>query len=107
MFYEAHVKTPSGKKTVQQGWLTPIIRNGEYQGIICTIHDITEKKKTENFLKETLDVTTDGIWTWNFQSDTLFFSDRYYLMLGYEPQEFDATYENWVDLITLMIKKKQ
>ncbi len=99
VFYETHVKTPSGRNTVQQGWLTPIIKKGEYQGIICTIHDITEKKKAEKELKETLNATTDGIWTWNFKTNTLFFSDRYYQMLGYEPQEFEANYENWANLI--------
>ena len=80
---------------------TILLRDSEKEPLffITSIQDITEKKKVEEELKETLNATTDGIWTWNFKTDTLFFSDRYYQMLGYEPQEFEANYENWANLI--------
>ena len=68
--------------------------------------NITKQKRTEKELKLTLDATTDGIWTWNFKENKLFFSDRYYSMLGYEPQEFEATYENWVNLIHPLDREK-
>ena len=42
----------------------------------------------------------DGIWKWNFQTNELFFSPRYYAMLGYEPDEFPASFEAWRDLST-------
>ena len=61
--------------------------------------DVTNKMNLEEQLKETLRATTDGIWTWDFSTNTLFFSDRWYQMLGYQPQEFEATYENWLNLI--------
>ncbi|MCG7852015.1 MAG: PAS domain-containing protein, partial [Methanosarcinaceae archaeon] len=50
-------------------------------------------------LKETLDATTDGIWIWNFKLNEMRFSPKYYKMLGYEPDEFPACYENWEKLI--------
>ncbi len=56
-------------------------------------------RESERELRLTLDATTEGIWKWNFQTDELVFSPRYYRMLGYEPYEFAATYENWLDLI--------
>ncbi len=61
----------------------------------------TEKKikESEHELKLTLGATTDGIWKWNFKTNELFFSDRYYTMLGYEPGEFPASYESWNSLI--------
>jgi PAS domain S-box-containing protein len=60
-----------------------------------------EKKLRERDreLQLTLDATTEGIWKWDFGTDTLFFSPKYYTMLGYEPDEFPATYENWLGLI--------
>ncbi|MGE0086420.1 MAG: PAS domain S-box protein [Desulfococcaceae bacterium] len=68
--------------------------------------DITGRKRAEEALRAsqkelqiTLDATTDGIWEWNFQSNELFFNPRYYIMLGYEPFEFSATFENWKDLV--------
>ena len=74
--------------------------------VAISFSDITELKKTEDALrrserelKQTLDATTDGVWTWNFETNVLSFSSKYYTMLGYEPDEFPATYENWLDLI--------
>lgn len=79
---------------------------GNFKQTHCILHDITERKKAEEALqrsdvelKRTLEATTDGIWTWNFKSDELTFSSRYYEMLGYKPNEFPATFENWKSLI--------
>jgi len=58
-----------------------------------------ELRKSEEELQLTLEATADGIWKWNFKTNTLFFSSRYYTMLGYQPNEFPATYENWQELI--------
>jgi|GEM_PF-736763 len=74
-------------------------RNGRISGTLSSGMDITDQKRLESELRETLEATTDGIWTWNFKTDTLFFSPRYYAMLGYEPFEFPASYESWRDLI--------
>ncbi|MCD6330363.1 MAG: PAS domain-containing protein [Candidatus Cloacimonetes bacterium] len=68
--------------------------------------EIEERKKVEEALQKsekelqlTLDATTDGIWTWNFKTDKLYFSPKYYTMLGYEPNEFESNFENWAKLI--------
>ena len=50
-------------------------------------------------LRRTLDATTDGLWAWNFRTNQMSFSPSYYLMLGYEPDEFPATIESWQDLL--------
>ncbi len=55
--------------------------------------------QSEERLRLALDGTTDGIWDCNMKSGELYFSPRYYTMLGYEPNEFPATYENWRSLI--------
>ena len=67
--------------------------------VYSTFLDVTDRVNAERKLKETLKATTDGIWIWNFKTNTLFFSDRYYRMLGYQPQEFKATFDNWINLI--------
>jgi PAS domain S-box-containing protein len=73
---------------------------------IASLLDVSRSKKLEAELIEsrqelavTLDATTDGIWKWDFVTDTLDFSSRYYEMLGYEPGEFAATFESWVDML--------
>ncbi len=51
VFYEADVVTPAEANTTQAGWLIPKINNGKYDGMICTIEDITERKQLEASLK--------------------------------------------------------
>lgn len=77
------------------------VRNesGVIIGARGSFQDITKRKRAEIELKRTLDATTEGIWSWNFKTNELFFSPRYYTMLGYAPNEFPATYENWINLI--------
>ena len=74
--------------------------------MIGTNVDISDRKILEEKIAEskkelqlTLEATTDGIWTWNFDTNKFFFSNKYYTMLGYEPGEFPAGYDNWVSLI--------
>jgi PAS domain S-box-containing protein len=43
--YKAEVVTPSGRVTIQRGWCIPRISDGKYNGIICTIKDITYAKR--------------------------------------------------------------
>ena len=71
-----------------------------------TLQDISDRKNTEEELRKskrelerTLDATADGIWSWNFVTNEIHFSPKYYKMLGYEPNEFQASFENWMDLI--------
>ncbi len=72
----------------------------------CNIRDITARKRakaslrrSEEELRLTLDATTDGIWKWNFMTNELYFSPRYYTIMGFEPDEFPSSYESWQNLI--------
>jgi PAS domain S-box-containing protein len=49
--YEAEVVTPVGRPTVQAGWLVPLVRDGHFNGMLCTALDITEKKAAEKELE--------------------------------------------------------
>jgi len=49
--YEATVTTPAKRKTVQDGWLIPITDENEFNGMICSIQDITNRRKAEDELK--------------------------------------------------------
>jgi PAS domain S-box-containing protein len=92
--------------------------------LFAIIHDITERRRAEAELQAhreqledlverrtkelewanrelnlTLDATTEGIWKINLVTGELKFSPRYYTMLGYEPDEFPASFENWRELV--------
>ncbi len=68
--------------------------------------DITERKQMEEQILDqrrelelVVNATSDAIWSWDFRNNQLTFSPSYYTMLGYEPDEFPADYENWVKRI--------
>ncbi|MCX5814295.1 MAG: PAS domain S-box protein [Proteobacteria bacterium] len=49
--YDAvHVLTPSGRYTHQSGWFIPLIKDGEFDGMICTVDDVTEQKRSHEAL---------------------------------------------------------
>ena len=50
---------------------------------------------SEERLRVALDGTADGIWDWDLQTGQVYYSPRYYTMVGYEPDEFPAVYESW------------
>jgi len=100
--------------TRHDGTVFPTIMNnsvikdatGKPVGMMGRLRDISERKRAKRALTEseqelrlTISATTDGIWKWNFLTNELFFSPRYYTMLGYGPDEFPASYESWVNLI--------
>jgi two-component system, cell cycle sensor histidine kinase and response regulator CckA len=81
----------------------------EWEGRPATLNflrDTSEQKEEEEALRAsreelrlTLEATTDGIWQWNFQTNEMSFSSRYYTMLGYEPGAFPASFKAWEDLL--------
>lgn len=50
----------------------------------------TSQQRFENAMA----ATRDGIWEWDLATQKLYFSDGFYYMLGFEPGEFVANYEN-------------
>jgi len=46
-----YIKNPSGKNVCQSGWAIPMTENGQFNGMICTIDDITERMEAEKIVK--------------------------------------------------------
>ena len=46
-----------------------------------------------------MDATTDGIWDWDIQAESVYYSPNYTRMLGYEPEAFTSLIGAWADLI--------
>ena len=68
--------------------------------------NIDERVKTEEALKQSeerlrfaLEGNSDGIWDWNLKTGDVYFSPRYYTMLGYDPNEFLPSYQAWKELL--------
>ncbi len=99
------------KKDGQHSWISfscrPIYsEDRNYLGIRTSIRDISEKKETEKQIIKSeqrlnlvLNSLRDGVWDWRLDNGDVYFSSRYYTMLGYDPDELPASYETWQNLI--------
>lgn len=73
---------------------------------LTVIRDLTDRyraeaalQKSEKRLEFALAASNDGIWDWEIKDRQVFFSPQYYRMLGYAPEEFEASYEAWKALV--------
>ena len=84
-------------------WLLWTAKSYLAEKIICAAaQDITERKKTEQALKESefrwqlaLRGANDGLWDWNVKTNEVFFSRRWKEMLGFADNEIGNTLEEW------------
>ncbi len=77
----------------------PVRMLGSHTDITRLVTAEDEARKHRRELELTVNATTDGLWKWNFLTNEMEFSPRYYTMLGYEPNEFPADFDNWKALI--------
>lgn len=81
---------------------TPLDSTSLSAGVIFTVLDITKRKKAEEAvlvskkrLSIALRAANSGIWNWNIKTGKVFFDANYFRIAGYEPNEFDHSYEEW------------
>ncbi|WP_078031478.1 bifunctional diguanylate cyclase/phosphodiesterase [Massilia sp. KIM] len=66
----------------------------------CTAlkHAQSTAQKSEERLRLALRGSTDAIWDWDLRNDEVYYSDRWWEMLGYTPDELPSNPDTWVDL---------
>jgi two-component system cell cycle sensor histidine kinase/response regulator CckA len=53
VYYDAvPVVTPTGRQSYQSGWLIPRTKDGRFDGMICAVEDITERRQAEEELRK-------------------------------------------------------
>ena len=72
---------------------------GNFKQTHCILHNITPLKLANERLTLAFEAANDGLWDWDIASGVVYFSPRWYTMLGYDYQEFPATYEAWAELL--------
>ena len=105
--YERTLRTKSGVEvTVDNNVSLVRDENGEPLHIQSIMRDVTEKKRTLEFLKESearLDLALQGadlgVWDWDKEKNELKLSDRYAGILGFDPEDIGTDYNKWETLV--------
>jgi len=69
---------------------------------VAVVRDISERRRTEQALRESeerwqfaIEGTGDGLWDWNAQTNSVFFSRQWKAMLGYKENEIGDSLDEW------------
>ncbi len=90
----------------KDGHRIPVLLNGiitkdrfgeEY--IWSIVQDVSKIKSAQEVLKKAQQIANIGHWKLDLNSNTLYWSDQTYRIFGLQPQEFEATYEAFVERI--------
>lgn len=73
---------------------------------VVMVQDISECKAAQKSLQDSeerlalaLQVSNEGVYDWDLISDVVYFSPRYYTMLGYQPDELPPSFETFAKLL--------
>ncbi len=79
---------------------------GAIESVVCVGTDITEQYQTQQALAESqkrlalaMDAVEHGFWDWDLNSNCVYFSPRWYAMLGYAPEELPMQFSTWENLL--------
>lgn len=76
--------------------------HGAIVGLLAVIREITDERRAKAVLAETesrlamaMDGSDLGVWDWSVENNTVWFSDTWQTMLGYEPGEVEPHVSSW------------
>ena len=67
----------------------------EWNRSIVFFNDVTEIEKIGKQLEYAVKGANDGLWDWNLEENSMYYSPRYKEMLGYTDKELINTLETW------------
>lgn len=111
--YELLGRRKDGSEIFVEIGLSPLTIKGEPH-VLATVLDVTERKEAENLLRESqerLNLAVQGggtgIWDWpDTQAKEQWWSDQFYHLIGYTPEEMEATIENFRKLLHFEDRKR-
>lgn len=101
--WEDAIKTPEGEISYHLRRSQPVLDENENIKLIIGYGlNITEMKRVQEKLAKSEELhrlviyaTNDGIWDWDIESGTVFFSERWKKMLGYQDDELRNHVDTW------------
>ena len=104
---EKLVIAPDGHRMWLEIYTYPIVApDGRLSHVVEYTRDITERKKTEEALRESEDRyalaargANDGLWDWDLRTNTIYYSPRWKSMLGFGDQDISNAPEEWLSRV--------
>lgn len=63
VYYErVPIKTTSGKIFFNSGWIIPLMKDKQFDGMVCTLRDSTMTQNLSDLLYQSLEQCAEGIW---------------------------------------------
>ena len=103
--HDVEKTTPDGRAWYIRGY--PLRDEaGEITGGVEITLEVTQRRRAELALGEkeerlrlALEAANEGLWDFDPHARTVFYSPRWFTMLGYAPDAFPQAYETWCDLL--------
>ncbi len=104
---EYRVNTPDGRRLILQLSASAIYdENRRPQYIVGIFNDVTQQRLSEQALKISeeryklaSEGANDGIWDWDLLSNRVYYSPRWYKLIGYSPSEISDSPDEWLNRI--------
>jgi len=103
--YRSRIRTLSGKKSIHEGWLIPLVKDGVFDGMICTINDQSQKdaaekalKDSEFFYKNIISQSREMHYIYDTDDRITYVSQQCFHILGYTEQELIG--RTWTGLLS-------
>ncbi|MEM9066184.1 MAG: PAS domain-containing protein [Planctomycetota bacterium] len=80
--------------------IAPILgEDGKPDRYVSIRFDITSQRRAELRLQMAMKASGIGLWDWDLETGTAYFSETFYAMLGYEQGELPPKMESWKNLV--------
>jgi PAS domain S-box-containing protein len=100
--HESKYNTPNGEQWIRISHSPVRDDEGKIIGAALVTHDVTEKRKQEEFIRQseykfrtTLERLGDNVWEHDFRTDETYFSKTAFDFLGYGPADFSNNVNLW------------
>jgi PAS domain S-box-containing protein len=103
---ELSLRRKSGELFPAEITTTFLRENGEINGVISILRDVTRRRRAEDSLRlsearltEAQRISHLGNWEWDIITNELLWSDEIYRIFGLAPKQFGATYESFLNSV--------
>jgi PAS domain S-box-containing protein len=105
-FLEVVLLREDGRELYAEVKPTVVVRDQGLVAIQGLVFDVTRKKREADALKKSeerlhlaLQATRDAVWDWDLRTDSLYYSPRWFAMIGYEAEELQVDPTLWRRLL--------